>query len=348
MKKIVIVLFLVAGFAGWSCSRFEDRKDLKQSLQANAEKINDAVSKISSTDGFKLISVNDAVTKSMECQNLVDTITLDMVAGIYTWQPDRYRYHHPYFPVSLFKKTGESEHMIVNMPERLMFRPKYLLNYCTCDSVKKNNFTIDASDYHLYFNGWNKCDYKLAAGFLLDAVSIGSCEITNVSDSENGTSYTSKYTFTEGLSITTERSFNDTMKFSFALKDKDEVLLSEKVTSIWTKLRKIEREYILSIGNVDIVRSTGIDSIQVYVSGVLQKKAAVKVIDEASGDGEHSICQSRDLEITFDDGTTTKLSTLIGPARETLKTLIPSLGNMYFAKHIVDYIAVSIFFNTHH
>jgi len=90
------------------------------------------------------------------------------------------------------------------------------------------------------------------------------------------------------------------------------------------------------------VRSTDVDSIQVFLDGVLQNTAAVKITDSDGTDG--SICHRRDILLTFDDGTTARLSELIGPAREILKTLVDSMHSMYFAKHIVDYIALSIYY----
>lgn len=345
MKKYIIVIILFTGLAGWQCSKFEHRYNLKQSLNNYAEEINSAVSTISETKGFEMISVTGDEGKAIENYPVVDTIRLKLVAGVYDYQPDPFRHHHYFFPVSFFKKTGESEHMIVNMPHKLMFRPKYLFNYCTCDPATTNNFKIDASDYHMYNRGWNNFDYKLIAGFTYDSEDIGGCEIISTGSKEEGNSYSSKYTFTEGLNITVESITGETTESSFALKDEEEVLLMEKTIFVRTGYKKVERQYILTIGNVDIKRSTGVDSIQVFLDGVLQKKAAVKIIDEA--DEENSICRSRDLQITFDDGTTTKMSTLIGPAKETLKTLVASLRDMYFAKHIVDYIALSVFFNTH-
>ena len=109
--------------------------------------------------------------------------------------------------------------------------------------------------------------------------------------------------------------------------------------------KRKERQYILSIGNVDIKRTTGIDSIQVFLNGVLQKKAGAKIIDNE--DYNSSICNKRDILLSFDDGTTANLSDLISPAMETLKSLSKSLGEMYFSKQIVDYIAFSIYYNNH-
>jgi len=365
MKKIIGVFILVIGLAFWQCSKMDTKPDLKQSIRNGVENINTAISKISQSKGYQFLSTvdqegkalavstgtgssllsGDVESKSMEWETLADSIDLAIVAGIYDYQPSPFRPHHFYFPVSLFKKTGESEHMIVNLPQKLAFGPKYLHNYCTCDTTLKNNFTIDASDYHLYFRGWNIFDYKLSAGFRLDGEDIGSSEITSVSDMDHGATYMSKFNFTDGYHITKEFIRGDTTTSAFSLNKDNDTLLKETSKFIWLGFRNVERQYILTIGDVQIRKSSGVDSIQVFLDGVLQKKAAVKVIDE--GDGEHSICHSRDLLLTFDDGTTDNLSELIAPAREALKSLWSSLGDMYFAKHIVDYIAISIFFNTH-
>jgi hypothetical protein len=78
---------------------------------------------------------------------------------------------------------------------------------------------------------------------------------------------------------------------------------------------------------------------------VLQKEAAAFITDDSDTTG--TICHKRDVLLTFDDGTTAKLSKMINPALTSLRTLIDSLHSMYFAKNIVDYIAVSIYYNTH-
>lgn len=159
-----------------------------------------------------------------------------------------------------------------------------------------------------------------------------------------GRSYSSRFTFAEGYSINVERHSGDTAQSSFALLDEDDILLKESAIFIRSGYKQVERQYYLTIGDVEIRRSTSVDSIQVYLDGVLQQHAAVKITDFR--DGEKSICHSRDLEITFDHGTKTRLSELINPARETLRTLMSSMDEMYFAKYIVDYIAISIAFNT--
>lgn len=235
--------------------------------------------------------------------------------------------------------------MIVNLPERLIFHPKYLHYYNPTDSIPPNNFTIDASDYHLYYNWWNSYDYRLTAGFKLDDADIGNMDIGASSSSYRQHSYSSKYNFTENYSISTSWETGDTSKSSFALTNGSETLLQESSVIVRTGYRQHEKQYTLTIGNIDIVRSTGIDSMQVYLDGVLQSQAAVKIYD--SSDSTASICHKRDILLTFDDGTTAKLSELISPALEKLRTLIDSLHSMRFAQNIVDYIAGSIYYNNH-
>ncbi len=360
MKKKISIVILLVGLTAWQCSKFDRNKtDLKQSLMYSVDNVNTALSRISGSKGFEMLTVNGggaatgmsagtgADAKSVEFIDLNDSVTLDMVAGIYDFQPDASHHWHYFFPVSLFKKTGESNHMIVNMPQRMMFRPKYLFNFGMNDSIPENNFKIDASAYHSFHKGWYSFDYNLVSSFTYKGAGIGDCEITSLANPGNGKAFTSEFNFPEGYKITVEQNAVDTARSSsFALRDNNGILLKESSVITRTGNHMYEKQYTLTIGNVEIKRSTGVDSIQVYLDGVLQQKAAVKIVDQTE-DEDKSICNSRDLQITFDDGTTTNLSDLINPALETLKTLVSSLGDMYFARHIVDYIAMSITLSAH-
>lgn len=343
MKKDRIVLCVAIVLVGISCSRIETQSGLKQSLERSTADINAAVGKITQSTGYHLLTLgNNSTAKSAEVFN--DSITLSLISGIYDYQPDTTFHHHFNYPFRLFKRTGESDMMVVNLPERMIFHPKYLHNYNPTDSVLQNNFTISASEYHFYYNWWHNLDYKLTADLTLDNEDAGNLDISAVSNTYKDQTYSSKYTFTEGYNISTERQTGDTTISSFALSKEDETLLKETTVFIWNNNHKSERQYILTIGNVDLKRSSGIDSIQIFLDGVLQKEAAAFITDDADTTG--SICNNRDILLTFDDGTTAKLSELIDPARTALWTLVDSLHNMYFAKNVVDYIAVSIYYNS--
>ena len=351
MKRNVLIIGIVFGLLGWSCSKVETQQSqqlgLKQSIEKSTADINTAISNISQTKGYQLLSlsVDPSARIVALATSFKDSITLGLIAGIYDYQPDTIIMHHNFnYPFRLFKKTGTSDKMIVNLPQKLIFHPRYLHSFVKSDSVLKNDFTISASDYHLYYNSWNNLDYKLTAGLTLSSVDLGSFDISSVSTSYNDQSNSSKYTFTDGYSISTAWQTGDTSKLSFALLKDNNPLLLETTLYVGNGFHKREKQYDLTIGNVEIKRGFGIDSIQVFQNGVLQKTAGAKITDSADSTG--TICNKRDILLTFNDGTTTKLSTLIGPALTQLKTMISSLHDMYFAENVVDYIAINIYYNS--
>jgi hypothetical protein len=349
MKRNIlgIGIGIALGLISYSCTKVETQpQGLKQSIEKSTTEINTAISNISATKGYQILSLStDAAAKALEAGTFKDSITLGLISGIYDYQPDTILLHHHFaYPFRLFKKTGTSNKMIVNLPQRLIFHPKYLHSFSKPDSVLKNDFTISATDYHLYYNSWNNLDYRLTAGLTLKSADLGSFYISAVSTSFLNRSNSSKYNFTGGYSISTAWQSGDTIKSSFSLLKDNNVLLRETTAFTGSDFHKSEKQYVLTIGNIDIKRGSSIDSIQVYINGVLQKKAGVKITDGAETTG--TICSKRDILLTFDDGTTAKLSSLIGPALTQLKDLVSSLHNMYFAKNIVDYIALNIYYNS--
>ncbi len=343
MNKKIISLITVVGLIGWSCTKIDTNHGLRQSVEQGVAEINSAVASIYGSKGYQLLSTSGGDTKSDAGFN--DSLSLGLVAGIYDFQPDTMMRFHHFSPYRLFKKTGSSEFMIVNLPEMLVMHPKYLHYYEPADTLPANNFTIKATDYHLYYNWWNSYDYKLAAGFTLNSEDLGSMNVSSTLSSLRTNSYLSEYTFPEGYSIAASWQDGDTATSSFALSSKGSTLFKETSVFIWHQNHRSERQYALSIGDVEIKRATGMDSIQVFLGGVLQNAGATLIND--SSDSTASVCQKRDFLLKFNDGTTEKLSDLINPVRVQLSTLRDSLHNMYFAKNIVDYIALSIYYNTH-
>jgi hypothetical protein len=346
MRKNIVIIFIILALFSWQCSKVDQPLSLKESIEANTAKINDAVDKIAGSEGYQVLSITESGAKSEYPDAFTDSIDLDLIGGIYDFKPGNDTPRNFYFPFRLFQKTGTSEKLIVNLPEKLVFHPKYL-HFCNrTDSALKNNFVISATDYHFYFNWWHNFDYKLVADLTKDTEEIGSLSIFSAWKSGTASTYSKNFTFPEGYSIIRQGETGDTNKVVFALaKDKD-TLLQETIMFYGESFKRKERLYILSIGNVDIIRGTEIDSIQVYLDGILQKTAGAKIIDDLQ-DYNSSICFRRDILLTFDDGTTAKLSELISPARETLKSLSKAIEEMYFSKHIVDYIAFSIYYNNH-
>lgn len=344
MKRLYLISLLIISVLVWGCSKDDIRnRDLKSSLEKSVSDINTAISKISTSKGFEMLGANIGTLKSETEFN--DSISLDLVAGIYDFKPDLYHHHNYFIPFRLFKKTGESDNMVVNLPQKLVYHPRYLHNLYAPDSLLKNNFTITATDYHYYYTWFNKFDYALSAGFTLDSEDLGEMEVKSSGERESGRSYSSKYTFVEGYNVSVSYQRGDTSISTFALAEGEDTLMKETVIRIGHDFHKREKLYILTLGNVEIRRGTGIDSIQVYLDGVLQATAGARIEDEEE---EGSVCHHRDILLTFDDGTTANLSDLIQPAREVLKTLSDSLHSMNFSKNIVDYIAFSIYYHSQH
>ncbi len=346
MRKYI--LFTVAlGVLAAGCSKFDSGNlNLKDSLDKSVMDVTKAINTITRTKGYEVLSENSMTMKSET--DFRDSITLDLVAGIYDFNPDLRRFYDFFIPVRLFEKTGESDQMVVNMPSGFAFKPMRLRFYNLFDTTLANDFTITASDYHYYYTWFSNFDYKLTADLTLESDDIGTLDVESQGEGEDGRSYSSTYTFTDGYNINVSHEAGDSSVSSFALAQNDEVLLKEtRIMVRQENSRQRERTYILSIGNVDIVRGTGIDSIQVYLDGVLQKEAGAVIYDEDSGE-DNTFCHNRDIVLTFDDGTTTNLSDLIGPSREVLATLVDSMRSMNFAKHVVDYIAIGIHYHNCH
>jgi hypothetical protein len=345
MKKDVVLTALIFALALWQCSKIDqgNNLNLKESLDKSVAKINTAFEKISASKGYQLLSVSEASAKSD--YDFHDSIDLKLIAGVYEFSPDSIKRHNFYFPFRLFTKTSASDKFIVNLPQSLVFHPKHLHFFDFADSVLKNDFTITASDYHFYYTFWNAADYKLNADFSLNSDNIGNLDMISTWKSGSDNKFSTNFTFPEGYSIIKSGQTGDTTDVMFALAKENDTLLKEDVWFAGEGFRRMEHRYTLEIGNVAIVRASGIDSIQVFLNGVLQKKAAAKI--ENNDDYNSSICSHRDILLTFDDGTTAKLSDLLSPALTTLKSLSQALGEMYISKHIIDYIAMSIYFNTH-
>lgn len=339
MKRTFVLLVTVAGMLFWQCSRINNDASLKSSIDESAAKINNAMTAISETKGYQLMTTTD-LTKSGDGFN--DSIDLELIAGIYDYKPDTFVCHKFMMPFWRFTKTAESEMMVLHMPQRLVFHPRLLHDANPPDTVAENDFTITASEYHYYYSFLRSYDYRLLAGFALKDEDLGMLAVTSSGARFSDRSYSSEYSFTDDYSLLVSYERGDTAVSSFTLKEGDDILLKEEAAFVWKDFHQKERKYTLTIGDIRIVRGSEIDSIQVFLKGVLQTTAGAVITDDEDSDG--SVCHHRDILLTFDDGTTAKLSELIGPALDTLRTLVDPMREMYFAKHIVDHLAFTIYY----
>ncbi len=361
MRRTIIlaVIFFALTMVTWQCTKqnlengsiTNSSASLKTALISSANNLNAAVAHIAETKGYQLLSVsNSSSVQSAKIANsgFTDSITLASIAGIYSYQPVSYNNWCYSCYSRLFTKTGTSNELIVQLPSIKVFYPRRFETVVLADTALPNNFVITASNFHYYFSNGLLYDYLLDASLMISDTAIGSLGIKSTSSSWSTYNYSSSYNFANGDSITVSVASGDTASSTVTLSNGTGTLLKETVLDIMTGgPRYFERQYLLTVGNVEFTRTSGSDSITVYVGGVLQTTAKVQIIDNSSTVGFNSLIvgRNRDLQVTFDDGTTTKLSTLLSPSVTVLQNVASSLQNLYFSTNIVDYIAFSIYNN---
>ena len=347
--NIIMVTVLGAVILG-SCSKnssLTDITSLKQSINQSALNLNNAMGTISASKAYSILTVSDLTSKSLsstEAQYKV-YITLDTVKGIYNYKPGTKKDKWGMSLMRYFTKTADDSKMIVNMPLSKVLKPWSLRNFTPADSTLKNNFTISVSDYHNNYNNYHDFDYVLASAISVDNVATGNLNIKYVKSPALGTDYASQFAFAGGYTADYKYESGDTTVSSFTITGDNKVLYEERLLTVRSDTNWFGREhqYILTIGNVQIIRKSGTKDVSVSVNGVLQTNAVITIVDKAA-DSEASVCKKRDVQITFDDGTTTTVSALIGNSVANIKTLFDSLHSVYFAAYVVDWIAYDIYY----
>jgi hypothetical protein len=369
LKSSLPVILLVS-ILSWSCSNNElSQASLKDSMNKNVQDLTAAMNKISASNGYQLLSISTG-TASNTTPSLVkssvaafdttyNSIILTDIAGNYDYKAVKYKKGGNQL-LRFFTKSGTSDHMIVGLPESKLKNPGRLLHYSPSDTLLVNNYVIDLSKYNYNFNrrlGWN---YQMTSTINIKDVNIGALAIQSSSSIANGYKYASEFVFADGYKASCTYASGDTAVANYAIYDGSKVLYLEKYTALRGSKngKHKEKQYTLTIGNVEIVRALNheaLDSAKIYVGGVLQTNAKVEIVDintsvsnYDSGDDETDnsvINKSRELKITFDDGTSATISDLLGTSVTTIRTLFASLRQSSFAVGIVDWIAWDIYTN---
>ncbi|HBQ82875.1 MAG: hypothetical protein A2X03_15915 [Bacteroidetes bacterium GWA2_40_15] len=348
MKNRIIIGMLFVIILMWSCERNNSSLDtvtLKQSINQSAADLNTAMEIIGTSKAFSLLTVSESGAKSVSGDSIYRVyIGLDQVKGVYDYNPVT-TFERGISLIKYFTKTADSNYMVVKMPLKKIERPGSLRHYEEADSVLTNNFSIAVSEYHNNYNSFRDFDYILASQISIDDAVAGALNIEYVVSPAAGTDYKSQYTFTDGYSAKYKYLSGDTTVSGFGIFKDDAMLYEEKRQTVRNDTAKFGREhmYTLTIGDVQIVRKSGIVAPAIYVNGVLQTNAMVEIVDKAV-DPEATVCKKRDIRITFDDGTVTTVSAMIGESVENIKVLFESLHNVYFAAYIVDWIAYDIYY----
>jgi len=348
MKKqgIIFLATILIGSLLWSCTEkagLLDSASLKSTIDKSALELNTAVTKIASTQAYTILTMSGASKSSAdEVYNV--NIPLDLVKGVYNYKPTQVE-RYGISLMRFFTKTADDSKMIVNLPLKKVTTPRSLRQYIAADSALANNFSIAVSDYHNNYNSYHDFDYLLNSEISIDDALAGELNIDYLVSPTNGVRYASQYAFTDGYTADYKYEWGDTTVSSFAISKDSKVLYGEERLTMKSDTGRFghEHQYILTIGNVQIVRKSGLKNPEVYVDGVLQSAAVVTVVD-MENDPEASVCKKREIQISFEDGTTTTISALIGESIADIKTLFDSLHSVYFAAYIVDWIAYDIYY----
>ncbi len=345
--KILIVAALAGALLG-SCTREtpETRLTLKQSIDQGAVNINTAMESITASPAYGIFTMND---EGLKTGTTLDSfrvyIPLEKIKGVFDYKPvpriDRFGRSI----IQFFNQSADNSQMIVRMPLSKVTNPRTLRRFVPADTLLTNNFSITVSDYHNNYNSFRDFDYALASAISVDNVVAGNLNIKSTITPGEGIHYASQYAF--DASYTAKYAYNsgDTTISSFSISGDDKILYEEKLLTIRNDTSRFGREhqYILTIGDVEIARSSVTRKAEVSVKGVLQPNAVVTIIDREEDD-EASLCRKRDIQITFEDGTVTTVSALIGESIDNIKTLFDSLHQVYFAGWVVDWIAYDIYY----
>ncbi len=342
--------FFLMGILVWSCSKTDTGSTptaFKEAITVSSQNLNNAMTDIATSQAFQLLSVSSSSGDMMKSGTVYSAnIPLDLVKGVYDYKALKTS-ESKYSPlIRFFTKSADPARMVVNMPLAKMKNPHVLREYLKSDSTLTNNFSISVSDYHNNYNSYRDYDYVNVAAITIDNAAAGSLNIKSVVSPTLGTKYASQFAFSNDYTAKYQYSSGDTIVSGFSILKAASVLYEEKLLTIKNDTARFGREhqYILTIGNVKMVRKSA-SAVEVYVNGVLQPKAVVKVIDnEEKEDTEHSICKKRDLQITFEDGTTSTVSDLVGKSIADITTLFTSLHQVYFAAYVVDWIGYDIYY----
>ncbi len=346
-------LFLLSSLV-LSCSKTDTGSSqipLKDALTSSTQNLNSAITDISSLQAFQILSVGSGSTLKSGTMMTTTTgygalIPLSLVKGVYDYKALKTEESNHYPLIRFFTKSASTNNMVVNLPLSKLKNPHDMREYHKADSTLTNNFSISVSDYHNNYNNYHDYDYLNVADITIDKVKAGGLSIKSIVSPNHNTQYASQFDFTNGYTAKYLYSSGDTTVSSFTILKAGGILYQEKLLTIKKDTAKFGREhqYILTIGNVKIVRKYGSPA-EVYVNGVLDPKAVVTIIDnDENEESEHSITDKRDIQITFADGTVSTVSALIGKSITDISTLFTSLHQVYFAAYIVDWIAYDIYY----
>ncbi|MEI8086037.1 MAG: hypothetical protein WCG93_07470 [Paludibacter sp.] len=355
-KSIYLALILLS-IISWSCTTNQNELSqgtLKTSLNKSVQSLTTAMTKITATDGYKVLATSSSASSASMVKSSApaidstySSIILSDIAGVYDYKAIRTRGGSI---LKFFTKSADNSLMIVNLPESKVKNANALLHYSPADTLLVNNYIFSLSKYQYNFNrvlGW---DYEMASNINIKSVNAGDLKIKSSNSAANGYKYASEFVFADNYVAKCDYATGDTAVATYSIGDGTKTLYEEKYTAVKTAGRHREKEYSLTIGDVQIVRKQGVrnalDSAKVYVAGVLQINSKVEIVEIASDStalNSSLVNHKRDLKITFDDGTSSTLTQLLGSSLDTIRTLFASLNQASYVTSVIDWIAWDIY-----
>lgn len=360
--KIFIAGIVTLGLLASSCTKTEEvgvQKSLETSLKSNVKTLSDAVNEITNSSDFQLLgelNVESAQVQGLTLapannelipQDLIE-IKLSDISGVYEYSWLKVKHQAPF--MRYFNRTGDNENMIVRLPLKKVKTPGTLFRYTAKDSTLANNFEAVTSEYNVTRSLAAGKEYRLTSAFNIDNLPVGALKIHYTRNKINGYDYLSEYALASDYTIKCIENTGDTTVSSRSISNKNSLLFEEKVTTmkvVTDNKKHRERTYSLTIGNVQIVRTQGknsLDSARVYLGGVLQNNAKIEIVLNNTDSLDQTVVnKKRDLKITFDDGTSTLMSELTNSTIDTIEMIFKSVREAAFATDIIDRIAWNIY-----
>lgn len=341
-------VFVLLGLLVISCSKSESETGssptaLKDALALGTQNLNNAMTDIAATQAFQLLGIDNS-SSLKSATTYTANIPLELIKGVYDYKALKTAESRFYPLIRFFAKSTDASKMVVNMPLAKLKNPRDLRNYLPADSELTNNFSMAVTDYYNNYNSYHEYDYLNSAAITIDNVLAGNLNIKSMVSPTTGTQYSSQFTFSNGYTAKYLYASGDTTRSGFTLLKAASTIYKEELQTVKNDTARFGREqqYTLTIGDVKLVRKAD-KTYQVYLKNVLQPKAVVAMVDKATTT-EPSICHKREIQITFEDGTTSTISTLISNSVDNLTTLFTSLHQVYFAASVVDWIGYDIYY----
>ncbi len=340
----------------------DEAASLKVSLQNSAATLSTAIGEITNTPDFQMmsnVSGNSSMVPSFDGQFVAPTtnvkvdsvkITLADIAGTYNYSWTKVK-KGQFNIMRFFDRTANSSDMIVKLPAQKVKNPGSLFSFQAKDSLLANNFEAQVTEYMLKRSKLTGFEYNLKSSLKLDDAALGMLNIQTTRNKMNGYNYSSSYKLNSGYNVVCQDISGDTLTSVYSISKDNKTLFEEKTSTykVDNGVRKREKVYSLTLGNVKIVRTMGLNSFEtakVYLDGVLQANAKVEIVVINPADDDQTVVkQKRMVKITFDDGTSKTIKELTNNSIDKIGEIFRSVRQAYFATDIIDRIAQNIYWN---